>query len=341
MDKIKILNPKSGIFVNINGAVAKKLYKMYLSGEIILNSDDLKKFENLKSPKKSTSTIKLNEEILILKLSQFTNIIKINAQGSSDIYNGYFKNKRYFIKDVVKQKNYRNKRKNIYGNYDIQIAFNEVLASKIYNDIYNIDTISLFLIVNDIQDSHLSKYMVASKALDIDTCEPITDDCKDLLNNKIKGVIEPFLVDCILSNWDVGIRGNIGIITNKNEKKAFRIDVGGALLYRALGEERHYNETPTEHETFFISYNNGYRLFKSLHNNQIAKMYTILENVEDVNFIKLKKKLIDQLQIISDKNDLNKAIIILNIIDIVIKRHNYYINNKNNIQTFLMSKVKI
>lgn len=165
--------------------------------------------------------------------------------------------------------------------FDIELAINELLASKIYTEIYNIDAIKLYIIVNDLPNNTLTdqKYLVGSKSILIDACEHITKDCEDLIENKISGAIEPFFVDCILANWDIGSRGNVGIITDGKKRTAFRIDVGGALLYRAMGAPRVFGVIPNEHESFFNISNKGYKLFKNLNTKQINIMFNVISKV--------------------------------------------------------------
>jgi len=74
---------------------------------------------------------------------------------------------------------------------------------------------------------------------------------------------------CLLANWDVvGLEyDNIGC-ADKKCSKAFRVDVGGALLYRALGQPKGklFNSIPTEHKTLFTI---------PLHNHKIASILII------------------------------------------------------------------
>ncbi len=371
----KIYNPLSKRYIAIDGATGKKVIEKYKKGEIELRNENVAKLKALgklqaQSPTPKMNSLKLDnfakkmelkrtvlgrlkklklkdgkitnvklidKDTFVVHLEEFSNMSQINTQGTSKIYNGHFKNEKYFIKDVVKSIG-TNSRTNMYGVYDIELAMNELLASKIYTDIYGIDAIHLFLVVNNSNEKY-PKYMIASKAIEIDTCEPITQDCKDLLDNKIPGAIEPFLVDCILANWDVGSRGNVGIIGNRR-KKAFRIDVGGSLMFRAMGQRREFKNIPNEHDNFFIQTNKGYKLFKSLTEKQIDKMFTILEIVDKSVFDNIKNQIEQNINFI-DKQDLVLANKILKCMDIVKARHNFYIKNKNKIQKFLNDKVQV
>lgn len=371
----KIYNPLSKRYIAIDGATGKKIIEKYKKGEIELRNENVAKLKALgklqaQSPTPKMNSIKLDnssknvelkkkvlgrlknlklqdrkithvklidKNTFVIHLDEFSNISQINTQGTSKIYNGILNNEKYFIKDVVKTIGTKS-RTNMYGVYDIELAINELLASKIYTDIYGIDAIHLFLVVNNSNDKY-PKYMIASKAIEIDTCEPITQDCKDLLDNKIPGAIEPFLVDCILANWDVGSRGNVGIIGNRR-KKAFRIDVGGSLMFRAMGQRRDFKNIPNEHENFFIQSNKGYKLFKSLTEKQIDKMFAILETVDKSIFDAIKKQIEQHIDNI-EKQDLVLAKKILKCMDTVEARHNFYVKNKTKIQKFLNDKVQV
>jgi hypothetical protein len=272
----------------------------------------------------------------VIKLSEFKDIHSVSTQGTSAIYNGVFGGEKYFIKEVVKG---GGKRKNAYGVSDIELAMNEVLASMLYTDVYNVPAVELSLVVNDIGPKY-QKYLVASKSIVIDTCEPITQDCQDLIDNKVKGAIEPLLVDCILANWDVGSRGNVGIITIGSHKSAFRIDVGGALLFRALGQKRQFTEKPTEHDTFFSPTNKGYKLFKNITNTQIKKAFEIIDLVNPEVFSKLQTAISKQLSTkITSAADRKKAISVLDSLEVVKKRHEYYTLNRDSIKTSLAARV--
>ncbi len=368
MDPTKIYNPSTKRYIAIDGVTGKKLIKQYLAGEITLAEENVKKINNIKenptkkvadkseqvvkkSDKKPEQNLEpinflekvnitdvkaIDKDTFVIHLDEFGSINPISSQGTSKIYNGLLGNTKFYIKDVVK--NSTNKRTNNYGFYDIELAVNELLASKIYTDIYGIDAIHLFLVVNT-NNNNYPRYMIASKAIEIDTCEPITKDCQDLIDNKIQGAIEPLLVDCILANWDVGSRGNVGIIS-RNKKRAFRIDVGGSLVFRAMGQKRQYPEVPNEHVNFFIPSNKGYKLFKNLNEKQVALMYKIVKKAKIDEFMTLKLKLqntINDLHIPSADKKL--ALNILNIIDITQKRHEFYMKNQKNIEQFLLEKI--
>lgn len=199
MNAQKVWNPNTKRSINAHGATASKIYKQYLKGDIQIRPEDLVILKAIydknptlseQLPNKSPKSIKLSSKILFRKLSDFKNIHPVITQGTSKIYNGTFENDNYYIKEVIKSSIKSTLRRNVYGIYDIELAFNEVLASVLYTDIYKVDAIKLVLVVNDTEPK-MQKYLIASKAVDIDTCAVISLDCELILQNKIEGVIEP------------------------------------------------------------------------------------------------------------------------------------------------------
>ena len=321
MDNTKILNPYTNRYVFANGEVGKDIISKYFLSEIDLIDEDINKISDN-----------------IIRIDRFElPLTRISAQGSSKIYNARLNGETYYIKDVVKTHNPKNKRENIHGVTDIELVINEFLASKIYRDVYGVNAIQLFIVVNN-KTGDYPKYMLASKAIDIDTCAVTTQDCEFLLQNKIPGTIEPFLVDCILANWDVGARGNVGIVKTYSSKKAFRIDVGGSLMLRALGARRIYTNIPTEHETFFNPSNKGYRLFQNIKKSQIEKIFLIIENANIDKLYEINDSIKSFLNMLPS-SDRRSGYSILDCINILYKRHMYYIQNKELIANYLLTKV--
>lgn len=344
---MKVYNPNTKRYVIASGQTARKLYKEHLKGKqdltesnVIVLSDVFKNMSLKRSKDTGQHKMQIQHDKYVLYLSDFQDIKPVSTQGTSRIFTGVHNGDKYYIKEVVKDVK-GPRRTNHHGVYDVELATNEFLASLIYTDVYKVDAVRLFFVINDV-NKKLQKYMVASKAILIDTCEPMTKDCNALIDNKIPGAIEPFLVDCILANWDVGSRGNVGIITSENKKKAFRIDVGGSLLYRAMGQKRHYGNVPEEHQTFLVPSNKGYKLFSSLKRAQIKRMFDIISKVEVNDFSSIKDNLHNCFTGISSlaKHDLTKIIRIFEVIPIVHERHQFYMNHREQVMTFILGKLK-
>ena len=91
---------------------------------------------------------------------------------------------------------------------------------------------------------------------------------------------------CLLANWDVvGLEyDNIGC-ADKKCSKAFRVDVGGALLYRALGQPKGklFDSIPTEHETLLNKNKNPQSalVFEELTPDILKKSASFLQKVND------------------------------------------------------------
>lgn len=286
----------------------------------------------------------------ILFLSDFKDIARMRTNmGSSKLYTATYKrnNEVYVIKQVIKKSRHGEPRTNTHGVYDIQLAVNELLASVVYRDVYHVDAIKLYMVVNNMtHESSLQKYMLASRKLEyIHECDRRSTSkmCIDLYNNRVPGATKHFLVDCILANWDVGAPGNIAITYAVN-KAAYRMDVGGAILYRARGAPRDcFSEIPREHETFFSPKNISYRLFKSLSPQDVDDMFDVINAPQfpgDFDAV-IKMLKMDVNTQIKDEDDVHMAIKNLDeSIDIIKKRHIWYIGNTNEVETFLFSKVR-
>lgn len=105
---------------------------------------------------------------------------------------------------------------------DDKLAQSEVLAAKLYAAC-GIDVPELNLVKRN------GKTGIASKFI------PGLTKAKDKLST-LSGVIEGFAVDAWLCNWDVVGLGYDNLL--KKGEKAVRIDVGGALEYRAQGKKK-------------------------------------------------------------------------------------------------------
>jgi hypothetical protein len=120
-----------------------------------------------------------------------------------------------------------------------ELAHNEALAGKLYA-LAGIDVPELHAIDAD------GKTYLASKWDDAYQPAPNT-----VASGGLKGVKEGFGVDAWLANWDVaGLNhDNVGLNTQTNAAK--RIDVGGALLFRAQGKPKgdEFGDKVTETKT--------------------------------------------------------------------------------------------
>lgn len=277
----------------------------------------------------------------IIYLSKFKNLKHIKTQGSGKIFIGVFNNERYYIKEVLKYMPW-NTQSNEYGVYDYELVLNEILAGKIYNNVYHVPAVELYLVYNDTKKK-IQRFLIASKEVFIDSCQKVTRDCSRLYNNKFEFTVEPFLVDCILANWDVAANGNIGVVSRGKKHIAFRLDVGGALKYRALGAPRDYRAIPTEHTTMLSNENISSTLFVSITKKQVEKMYQILENADLSNVVIIKRNIIKSMKSIGEltKDDIERVKSVFDTLSIMKKRHMFYIKNKQHIQKEILSDKSI
>jgi hypothetical protein len=114
---------------------------------------------------------------------------------------------------------------------------NEVLAAKLY-ELFGVKVADVYFIRDE-----SGKLGIASKweetFLQAQNAQRALR--KDVDWSNLPGVKSGFIVDALLANWDVvGLEyDNIGTYKNKiGKQEAFRIDTGGALLYRAKGEAK-------------------------------------------------------------------------------------------------------
>ena len=139
---------------------------------------------------------------------------------------------------------------------DFLVCLNEVMASLVYNRVFNVYAPRLILVYNNIAVPDFPNWLIASK---IETLININwrDDIREITTNYEFDFQKTFLVDCIMANWDLFVRGNTFKIqkdaTNNSVTalRIMRLDVGGSMAFRAQGEDKpQWNGDPDEHITF-------------------------------------------------------------------------------------------
>lgn len=302
-----ILNKSTGKYVQRNGKLGRQIFASKLS-TIFLDVDD------------------------------FTDIRIVNSQGSGVMYNGTCLSDNhtiFYMKAVIKRTPFDPTQPMPIVDPDIMVAFNEVLASVLYNRLYGVSALNLHLIINDSRPD-LPRIMVVSQAIDhLDACEDrATSRCRELRSNNhhTVDVMEPFLVDCILANWDVGRRGNIGVVSTGNEVgRAMRIDVGGALLYRARGESKNLTGIPREHKTLMLETNVSSKLFRFCRPGQIPDMFKALGSSSCAKRIRvIAKDLTADIHASQMQDEFKKMCneVLLTVVHLVIARHAYYMQHR-------------
>lgn len=191
------------------------------------------------SPNASSDKLRFSDEIARTILpSCITATIADLKKGSSQFYKCESSEGVYIVKDIVKAKN---PIKLLSGDHHVFIRIlNELMASVIYKDVYNLDTFEMKLVDKRNQCPHLqnaSSFLIASKRIDVLYTWPY---------NRYATIYDGFFVDCILGNWDVFNNDNFGFINGK----PIRTDVGGCMAFRGKGDYKiqyDVNVIPRDH----------------------------------------------------------------------------------------------
>jgi hypothetical protein len=209
---------------------------------------------------------------------------------------------------------------------------NEMIAAKLYN-LYGLKTLDFYVF------TELSQ--VYKDASNICLVSKFVNLRYDLNATVASTVLKGFIVDCVLSNWDVYNNENVGYVSG-GKRDVIRTDVGGALIFRAFGDERgtfRENLAPKDHliissqDTFATVLNDSKQSIEVM--RKIAK--TFFMNTNDKSFESKIKKIETEFTNFVDELD-NKELsskykgMIKTIIHIVKYRHEWY---KKNIDTVL------
>jgi len=209
-------------------------------------------------------------------------------------------------------------------------ALNEVLASRIYREIYKFkNTLNMFIVVIEIENE--KNYYIASELK-----ENIDIDLNFVNISRIgifqNDILHGFFVDCIMANWDLAERGNIAKINDRY----MRMDLGGTMAYRAQGEKKndYFEKSPSEHITYFVRNNPIYEIYKNLDSKMIDKSYEIIKNVNKENWKEFKDNFLNTLKknlknnlIYKNDDQLSYEQYIEHLLQIVMIRHDFYLQN--------------
>jgi hypothetical protein len=281
--------------------------------------------------------------------------------GKSRSKNRYEKD-LYIIKDTLKKRDLNKEIKT--DDYIIRRIINELLSSLIYKEIYGCATFEYYLVKRenlDIKKCELDKsknvkYFIGSKFIEQGKIDyDYKSDNSDSYNlNICKEILGGFIVDCIMSNWDIYNNNNIGILDNN---KVVRTDVGGALAYRGIGDIKvsffnNYTDIK-DHITFFTdTRNNAGKYLNVIYNklnNKLNKLkeeeigniiYAKAKSIKNINTEYIYNKVVNQDTVLSLFQNSEYQQYIYNIIDIVVKRHNWYISNQTSVIQSFMESIK-
>lgn len=217
---------------------------------------------------------------------------------------------------------------------------NELLASRIYDEVYGLKTIE-FQLLDATQCGNAfakhdldGRFMFASKEMKIKYPSLSTARSKQFAQNALQG----FLVDCIMSNMDIFNNENIGLMTeDKGNERVIRTDVGGSLAYRSRGDEKHqFNNETTPDDFKIICGQESFGLFvkasrlTNLEIRNLVKEYTNSVSYEDIRskfktLLKNFKAFLNQLE---DEDTASRYISFTNsIVQKVKRRHKWYTSN--------------
>ena len=285
------------------------------------------------------------------RLSELGSVKSVNSLYATSVFHETVKNgQKYFIKSITKGSNSR--RNDRGGNYILKRVINEVLATIVYN-FYGLDTFYYDIVYNDTGNKKIDVFSLGNSFI---------NDISYYLNfgdvTQAKQVMSGFLVDCIVSNWDIASINNIGFLNGK----IIRTDVGGALAYYGIGDLNisFYGDTTCkEHESFlegFEGIGTFYRIYlRTLEKNNIKLRdlaYPTLKNV-NIDSIFSYPPILQLKQQIMDASIDNRYITFIdNILKRIVYRHNYYVTNnvqiggkrllrkKNNTRVYTVRKNK-
>lgn len=189
----------------------------------------------------------------------------------------------YVIKSVLKRSD-KLERTQTYAEARVM---NEMLASKVYN-FYGCKTLDFSLIQKDDK----VRFYLGSRFLKI---APITPTNLDTA--LAKELLDGYLVDCIVSNWDVGNNNNIGIVFDP-ERRIIRSDIGGSLAYRGIGDFKldfFRGTAPTEHVTLMTEPTNKSRAVFLMCIDLLEKNGYTMRKIIDGMFDVVDRTNVDQL----------------------------------------------
>lgn len=160
------------------------------------------------------------------------------------------------------------------------LAQNEVLAAKLYEHA-GVRVPELHLVEYEGHNAQM-RLAVASR-YDDNLYRP------EFLDGNVLGLMEGFLVDCWLANWDV-----IGLEYDnimKDDFGAVRVDVGGSLLFRAQGAPKGKQFGPAVLEVMsMLDYDvnpQAYNVFKRMEQHHILSATTHIDAIDPAVVIDL------------------------------------------------------
>lgn len=206
------------------------------------------------------------------------------------------------------------------------LIISECLTSSLYQ-LFNIPVNKSYLIIDDAKQivNIGNSILIGTKTVKFGK-----QNKKLLIQNSKEGIF----IDCLLINWDVHKNDNT-VLNDKNE--AVRLDVGGALLYRAQGELKSGNfETPIEHYAIygrFIKNQSEFgNIFHEMSTIELKSAYGKLMNITTNDIKKLETEYLNGLDKLKNTINNDELDEMKNTVKascaLVINRLNHYQNNE-------------
>ncbi len=239
-------------------------------------------------------------------------------KGSSQFYKCESSEGVYIVKDIVKAKN---PIRLLSGDHHVFIRIlNELMASVIYKDVYNLDTFEMKLVDKRNQCPHLQKassFLIASKRIDVLYTLPF---------NRHATIYDGFFVDCILGNWDVFNNDNFGFINGK----PIRTDVGGCMAFRGKGDyniQYDVNVIPRDHYGLWSQAKSKYRVISRKLKEEPLQYLLSITNVPE-RLESVKRTFIELVSFLQDASHRTRYVrFIEKIINVVQFRDKWYREN--------------
>jgi hypothetical protein len=285
--------------------------------------------------------------------------------GSSTFFKATDKdNRTSFIKCITKRSNSNKSKRGLY--YKLSRVLNEILATYIYN-FYGLNTFQYKIIINDDKIKGMDEVALVSEVIEGIDYKIGLNNTNNTSNSKDKSnlyqeIANEYLIDCILSNWDVGNNNNIGVYKGRT----IRTDVGGALMYSGRGDiKMNFNSfgDPSEH-IIYLDENLGtgkffQKVFSSiLRDGNIDIGGLLYAKLESVKIDTLKKQTrqtvntklqtdtrIRELQEEIHRLELTNAAQFVSfidyVVDVVVYRHMWYLTHKEKVIQDIKSLIQI
>ncbi|KAJ5069625.1 hypothetical protein M0811_02195 [Anaeramoeba ignava] len=116
-------------------------------------------------------------------------------------------------------------------------------------------------------------------------------------------VMKHFVLDCLLANWDVAGLQDENIMIENSTEKPFRIDFGGALSYRAMGEKKKVEEWTGD----FVP--EIFTMLDSSFNETSARLFKFVSDLDIISQVNELNHFFQNIHLIQDLSDNDRNIL--------------------------------